>query len=83
LNAGIQKLIVKEKGTLKISINEIFHSMIRRDHITTEKILSQRRVENDTRRIGLAFSYRFGKDTNNRKRNHNTGGAAEEQGRGN
>ncbi|AEW00495.1 TonB-dependent receptor plug [Niastella koreensis GR20-10] len=81
LNGGIQKMILKEKGTLKLSVNDIFQGMIRRDHITTAEILSQRRVETDTRRIGIAFSYRFGKDTNNRKRNHNTGGAAEEQGR--
>lgn len=82
LNGGIQKTILKEKGTLKVSINDIFHSTIRRDHITTaEESVSQRRIETDTRRVGFAFSYRFGKDSNNRKRNHNTGGAAEEQGR--
>ena len=81
LNGGIQKLIMKEKGTLKVSVNDIFRSMIRRDVITTAALVSQRRLETDTRRIGVAFSYRFGKDTNNRKRNHNTGGAAEEQGR--
>jgi hypothetical protein len=81
LNGGIQKMILKEKGTLKVSVNDIFHSRIRRENITTAEMVSQRRVETDTRRIGIAFSYRFGKDTNNRKRNHNTGGAAEEQGR--
>ncbi|WP_165759068.1 outer membrane beta-barrel protein [Niastella yeongjuensis] len=81
LNGGIQKLILKEKGTLKISVDDIFHTRIRRDHITTAEMLALRRVKTDTRRIGIAFSYRFGKDTNNRKRNHNTGGAAEEQGR--
>jgi hypothetical protein len=82
MNAGIQKLMLKEKGTLKVNANDIFHSIIRREHITTaNQIITKRRVETDTRRIGIAFSYRFGKDTNNRKRNHNTGGAAEEQGR--
>jgi hypothetical protein len=81
MNGGIQKMILKEKGTLKLSVNDIFHSTIRRDNTTAKDLVAQRRVETDTRRIGIAFSYRFGKDTNNRKRNHNTGGAAEEQGR--
>jgi hypothetical protein len=81
LNGGIQKMILKEKGTLKLSVNDIFHSVIRRDNTTAKDLVARRTVETDTRRIGIAFSYRFGKDTNNRKRNHNTGGAAEEQGR--
>ncbi len=81
LNGGIQKMIMKEKGTLKVSVNDVFYSMIRRDNTTAKGLLARRMVETDTRRIGIAFSYRFGKDTNNRKRNHTTGGAAEEQGR--
>ena len=81
LEGGIQKMILKEKGTLKLSVNDIFHSIVRRDNTTAKNLVARRIVETDTRRIGIAFSYRFGKDTNNRKRNHNTGGAAEEQGR--
>jgi hypothetical protein len=82
MNAGLQRMILKEKGTLKVSVNDIFKTMIRRDDIAASKqMVTWRRVETDSRRIGIAFSYRFGKDTNNRKRNHNTGGAAEEQGR--
>jgi hypothetical protein len=82
MNAGLQKMILKEKGTLRVTANDIFHTLIRRDHITaTAQLLAWRQVTTDTRRIGIAFSYRFGKDTNNRRRNHNTGGAAEEQGR--
>lgn len=82
LNAAVQKMILKNKGSLKLNANDIFHTIIRHDHITTAKqMLTDRTFETDTRRIGIAFSYRFGKDTNNRKRSHNTGGAAEEQGR--
>jgi hypothetical protein len=82
LNAAIQKMILKDKGSLKLNVNDIFHTITRHDHITTAKqMLTDRTVTTDTRRIGIAFSYRFGKDTNNRKRNHPTGGAAEEQGR--
>jgi len=82
LNAGVQKIILKDKGSLKLNANDIFHTIIRRDHITpSQQMVAWRRTETDTQRIGIAFSYRFGKDTNTRKRNHNTGGAADEQGR--
>ncbi|OQP61153.1 hypothetical protein A3860_05390 [Niastella vici] len=82
LNAGVQKMILKDKGSLKLSANDIFHTIIRRDNITaSQQMVAWRRTQTDTQRIGIAFSYRFGKDTNTRKRNHNTGGAADEQGR--
>jgi hypothetical protein len=82
LSAGVQKIILKDKGTLRISANDIFHTNIRHDNTTVAKqMVAVRTVKSDTQRIGIAFSYRFGKDTNNRKRNHTTGGAAEEQGR--
>jgi len=82
LDAGVQKMILKERGTLRINANDIFHTSIRHDNTTVSKqMVATRTVRSDTQRMGIAFSYRFGKDTNNRKRNHNTGGAVEEQGR--
>lgn len=82
LNAGVQKMILNNKGSLKLSANDIFHTIIRRDHIIpSQQMIAWRRTQTDTQRIGIAFSYRFGKDNNTRKRNHNTGGAADEQGR--
>jgi hypothetical protein len=82
LNAGIQKMILKDKGSLKLSVNDIFRTTIMRNNITAaQQLFIRRTVETDTRRIGIAFTYRFGKDNNNRKRNHSTGGAADEQGR--
>jgi hypothetical protein len=81
INTGVQKTILKDKATVKLSINDIFQSIIRRDKtLGIKQMTSYRTVESDTRRIGLSFSYRFGKDTNNRRRNHHSG-AAEEQGR--
>jgi hypothetical protein len=82
LDAGIRKVILKDKGTIQLNAVDIFHTVIRHDNTTASKqLLAWRTVTTDTQRVGIAFSYRFGKDTNNRKRNHNTGGAAEEQGR--
>jgi len=82
LEAGVQKKILKDRIILGINANDIFHTIIRRDNTTVAKqMVAWRTVKSDTQRIGISLSYRFGKDTNNRKRNHNTGGAAEEQGR--
>lgn len=82
LNAGVAKMILKEKGTLQVNANDIFHTIVRKETTTVNAQMDTwRTVKADTQRIGIAFSYRFGKDNNNRKRNHNTGGAAEEQGR--
>jgi hypothetical protein len=82
LDAGVQKMILKDRGILRVNAGDIFHTVIRHDNTTVAKqMVAWRTVKSDTQRIGVAFSYRFGKDTNNRKRNHNTGGAAEEQGR--
>jgi len=82
LNAGVQKIILKDRGTLRINANDIFHTMIGNDNTTIAKqMVATRTVKSDTQKIGIAFSYRFGKDNNKGKRNHTTGGAAEEQGR--
>ncbi|MCS3799046.1 outer membrane beta-barrel protein [Niastella sp. OAS944] len=81
-DVAVQKTVFKEKGSIKLNMTDIFHSMIRRDQFSGLLLMqSQRRLENDTQRLGISLSYRFG-DTNSKKRsNQHTGSAAEEQGR--
>ncbi len=82
MDAGVQKTVLKDKGTVRVNMTDIFHSMIRRDQFIGIPLMqSNRRLENDTRRIGLSFSYRFGATINNRRRNQHSGSATEEQGR--
>jgi hypothetical protein len=82
IDAGVQKTMLKDKGTVRVNMSDIFHTMIRHDQfIGIPFMQSQRRLENDTQRIGIAFSYRFGAAANNRRRNQHSGGATEEQGR--
>jgi hypothetical protein len=81
MNAGVQKMILKNKVTVRLNMNDIFHTIVRRNTtIGLDDIKATRIIENDTRRIGISVNYRFGKETNNRRRNHDSG-AAEEQGR--
>lgn len=81
MDAAVQKIILKQKGAIRVNANDIFYTFIRRENTTVDKqMYTWRSVRTDTRRIGISFSYRFGKDTS-RKRNHNAGGASEEQGR--
>lgn len=81
-NAAVQKNIWKDKANLRLTVDDIFHS--RRNHDQTTDIPYTSAFHTyieDSRRIGLAFSYRFGKDSNPRRRRKDNTGADEEQGR--
>ncbi|MBV8256095.1 MAG: outer membrane beta-barrel protein [Chitinophaga sp.] len=81
-DAGVQKTILKGKANVKLSVNDIFQSLIMRDEtISILQTTAYHTGESDSHRIGLSFNYRFGKDAFSRKRNHNTGGADAEQDR--
>ncbi len=84
ISAGIQKSIFQKKGSLRLKMDDIFHTMNPRG-VTTgiKQVTAFRSGRSDTRQIGFSFSYRFGKDANARKRNHTSGGAAEEEKRAN
>ena len=82
LNADIQKKIWKDKGSIRLSFNDIFHSWVYQN-----RSISLRQAEyfqtntTDTQRVNFALTYRFGKDTFARKRRHNDNAADAEKGR--
>ncbi|MES2427882.1 MAG: outer membrane beta-barrel family protein [Bacteroidota bacterium] len=81
LNAGLQKKILKDKGTLRVNINNIldtYHPRGEIDNITNAKA----RFHNDldTRVTTLAFTYNFGKTFKSPPKRA-TGSADSEQGR--
>lgn len=82
LNTSIQKKIWDGKGSIRFSVNDIFHSWIYHSR-SISLVQSQyfQRNETDTQRVGVAFTYRFGKDTFARKRRHNDNASEEEKGR--
>jgi hypothetical protein len=59
-----------------------FHSWIRHNRsVSIKQAEFFQTNESDTQRVGVAFTYRFGKDTFARKRRHNDNAADDEKGR--
>lgn len=78
---AVQKKLWKDMGSIKLSVEDLFHSWVLREEILAVRQTQQTRVNSsDTQRIGLAFSYRFGNEKWARKRKTQDG-AAEEAGR--
>ncbi|HEX2630994.1 MAG TPA: outer membrane beta-barrel protein, partial [Chitinophagaceae bacterium] len=81
LSAGVQKKILKNKGSLKFNIRDIFYTRINYGVIRSlQNGEGKWRNAGDSRVATLAFSYNFGKATGNRKK-HDSGGAQSEQSR--
>jgi outer membrane receptor protein involved in Fe transport len=79
---GIQKKIWKEKGSVRLTVEDIFHSWVYHNHSEGLKQSDYfQRSQTDTRRVGVAMTYRFGKETFARKRRHNNNASDEEKGR--
>jgi hypothetical protein len=79
---AVQKKIWKEKASIRLTIDDVFHSWIRHNRsVGIKQAQFFQTNESDTQRIGIAFSYRFGKETFARKRRHNDNAADEEKGR--
>jgi iron complex outermembrane receptor protein len=80
MNAGVQKQVLKNKGTVKLNVRDIFRSMNPNGDInisSTDASFSQKR---DNRVVTVSFSYRFGKPLKGVK-TRKSGGAGDEQGR--
>jgi hypothetical protein len=81
ISGGIRKSLFRGLGTVSFTINDLFHTLTSAyQTIGISKVAAFSGRETDTRRIGIAFTYRFGKAANARKRN-TTGGAEDEKGR--
>lgn len=80
LNAGVQKQVLKKKGTLKISVRDIFLTMVPKGNINFQNTEAYFKNNRDSRVATLSFNYRFGKPINGTK-SRKTGGAGEEQNR--
>lgn len=78
ISLGIQKLILSGNGTIRLNVNDIFHTMTMHSRtVGIKDVTAATYKETDSRWIGASFVYRFGKSSNARKRNDN--GSAEEE----
>ena len=82
IEGGLQKRILKEKGSIRVSFQDITKGWIQRDRtINLNRTEEYHRGIADTRRVGISFSYRFGNEKFARKRKHNDDAADSEKGR--
>ncbi|HXR84239.1 MAG TPA: TonB-dependent receptor [Hanamia sp.] len=80
LDAGVQKAILKNKGSLKFSVRDIFNSQNFSGSVNYQDIDAYIKNIRDSRTFSLTFSYRFGKPIKNQQQRR-TGGASDEQSR--
>ncbi len=80
MNAGVQKQVIKNKGTVKLSINDILNSRNAKGDINFQNTEAKFRQYGDNRVATISFSYRFGKPIKGVQK-RKTGGAGDEQNR--
>ncbi|MEJ7588865.1 MAG: outer membrane beta-barrel family protein, partial [Ferruginibacter sp.] len=80
LNAGVQKQVLKNKGTLKLNVRDMLFTMVANGEINFQKTAATFRQERDSRVATLSFAYRFGKPIKGVQK-RKTGGAGTEENR--
>ncbi len=81
MSAGLQKKVLKNKGSVKLNIKDIFYTRVVYGTINNlQNGQGHWRNQSDSRVVSLAFSYNFGKAAGSRKK-HDAGGVQSEQGR--
>ncbi|MBS1512648.1 MAG: TonB-dependent receptor [Bacteroidetes bacterium] len=80
LNTGVQKQVLKNKGTIKLSVNDILNTRNPHGNINFQNTEAQFTQHSDNRVATLSFSYRFGKPIKGLQK-RKTGGAGSEQNR--
>lgn len=81
ISFGVSKQVLKNKGTLKLNIMDPFWIQRFRGFTKFGSIDAVIRSEWDNRRVGLNFTYRFGKNQNGGQAPRRRGSAQEEQNR--
>ncbi|MCW3091322.1 MAG: TonB-dependent receptor [Ferruginibacter sp.] len=80
LNAGVQKQVLKNKGTLKLNVRDMLYTMTATGDINFQRTEAYFHNERDSRVVTLSFGYRFGKPIKGTEK-RKTGGADTEQNR--
>ncbi|MCF0071261.1 TonB-dependent receptor [Dyadobacter sp. CY261] len=82
VNGAIQKKIWKGKGAVALNFEDLFHSWVYHNRSFSIRQSDYYQVNRtDTQRVGVAFSYKFGKETFARKRRHSNNASDDEKGR--
>jgi outer membrane receptor protein involved in Fe transport len=73
LSAGFRQMLLKNKMTLSLTVNDIFHTMKQKGSAQSENVNYSLIVKNDSRTVNLSLSYNFGSTTVRAARNKQTG----------
>jgi iron complex outermembrane receptor protein len=80
MNAGVSKQVLKKKGTIRLSVRDMFYSQKVSGHVLYSDIDVNLANVRDTRQVSLGFTYRFGK-TNIAQARQRKSGSSDEQNR--
>ncbi len=80
IDFGIQRKILKDKGMIKLAVNDIFNTGTGSAYAKYGNVDIDVQNKWDSRRVNLSFNYRFGKDEFRTRSNRSTA-SSEEQGR--
>jgi hypothetical protein len=81
LSAGFSKQVMKNKGTLRLNVRDIFLSQKTRAKSNYGNVDASFQEARDSRVVNLGFTYRFSKGKINNQRKRTTGSASDEQNR--
>ena len=77
VSAGVAKQVLKNKGTLKFTMRDIFYTQVMQGWTTFQQSNEFFKLTRDSRVVTLAFTWRFGKPLKSAARR--SGGSAGEE----
>jgi len=83
LSTGVQKTVLKNKGTLRFNISDIFWTNLPKAVITYDNYIERWHAVRETRVANLTFTWRFGNSKVQAARRRTTGSEEERQRAGN
>jgi len=79
IGAGVQKTVLKNKGTLRFNVTDIFWTNLPKAVITYNNYIEKWHAYRETRIANISFSYRFGNNKVQAARRRTTGSEEERQ----
>lgn len=77
LSLGVQKMVLKNKGTIRFNITDIFWTGLPRAVVEFSNYIEHWHAQRETRVANLSFTYRFGRNTVAAARRRTTGSEEE------
>ena len=80
-SAAVSKKILKDKGSLKLAIRDIFYTNKPKGYINFQQTEATFSNHRDSRQVAMTFTYNFGKPLKGMEGRRHNSGAGEEEGR--